>query len=163
VLAGLFSGTWWSREILGETCLRVSNLALSRDKMSPGLISSTDVHKVISQLGRTLHTSAYAANNAGVELDTTEKSQTSNQAGPGHDLRKTPTKPGRVDKGRLASLVHELQDTESKYLKRIKCLKNVGIWSPGLSKEDYIADTVKVARQSLMPIPYGYSPRGLRR
>jgi len=127
VLAGLFSGMWSSKGILEEMCLRVSDLASSRDKMPPGLNPSTDVHTVISQLGRTLYTSAYAANNAGVELNATEHLQTSNQGGPGHDLRKTPTKPGRVDKGRLASLVHELQETESKYLKRVKCLKTVGI------------------------------------
>jgi len=95
--------------------------------MPPGLSPSTDVHEVISQLGKTLDTSTYAANNSGVELNSLEKSQTNGQAGPVHDLRKTPTKPGRVDKGRLASLVHELQDTEAKYLKRLKCLKTVSI------------------------------------
>jgi hypothetical protein len=76
--------------------------------------------QIIRHLGAPINTSAYASN-ASAGIATHQRHGSSND-----QVGKTPTKPAKVDRARLASLVHELQDTEGRYLKRIACLKMVG-------------------------------------
>lgn len=84
----------------------------------------TAAENIIKQLGSPLNASAYAHN--GTASTSTHHRQGSNSGDQsGRQTGKTPTKPVKVDKARLTSLVHELQDTEKRYLKRIACLKNV--------------------------------------
>ena len=97
---------------------------MPKEKADFGFIY-TAAEQIIKQLGVPIDTSAYAGNaSTGIA---THRSQGSNSNGdqPGHQVGRTPTKPAKVDKARLASLVHELQDTETRYLKRITCLKTV--------------------------------------
>lgn len=85
------------------------------------LFCRSETMHILKQCGARIDASIYIND---LEADPVSRPRSDSCVGQ-RGSEETPTKPERIDKARVASLVKELQQTEIRYLQRISCLKNV--------------------------------------